>query len=94
MEKKDKEEIVGMFEYITEKMATKEYLEKLETKLDSLETKVDEGFSEVHKNISSLRNDLTAVTETAESSKGFATENDFILKEIRAIKKHIGLQTI
>ena len=108
MDKEDKKQIVEMFEYISEKMATKEDLVKLETKMESGFTEIrgemesgfteirgemESGFKEVKDDIRSLRTDLETVEQTTESNKGFAKEIDTIFNEIKIVKDHVGLKT-
>ncbi len=92
MDKEDKKEIVGMFEHISEKMATKEDLVKLETKMEDFRNETSENFKEVRNDISSLRTDLSLVEEKTENNTGFAEEIDTLFDEVKMIKKHVGLK--
>lgn len=86
MEKKDMEQVAGMFEHISENMVTKKDLAELRAETQG-------GFVEVNKNISELRKDLDITTEVTESNKGFTKEIDILFESVKKINKHLGLES-
>lgn len=97
------EELGEMLSHVVKHMATKDDLEKVDTKLMSFQTETAENFRsfreetaenfrEVKAEIADLRRVVEALQARVGNTEGYSKEIDHALARIARIEKHLGIE--
>ena len=88
-------DIIDALDFIKERMATKDDLQRFATKDDMraiVEEVVDEKLRPIHASLTEINRRLDAIEESYANLKGVTKEIDEIREELHAIQKHLGIE--
>ena len=88
-------DIIDALDFIKERMATKDDLQRFATKDDMraiVEEVVDEKLRPIHASLAEINRRLDTIEESYANLKGVTKEIDEIRDEVRAIQKHLGIE--
>ena len=88
-------DMLDALDFIKERMATKDDLQRFATKDDMrviVEEVVDEKLRPIHASLTEINRRLDAIEEHYGNLKGVTKEIDEIRDEVHAIQKHLGIE--
>jgi peptidoglycan hydrolase CwlO-like protein len=69
-------------------------IDSVDSKVDSLQTEMNNGFAHIHAELADIRADIAILQEKGAHHSGFAKEIDHVLQRVRAIEKHLRLNSV